>query len=122
MIVILPDNFGILSNIWTRFYHFSFKWPWGFIDDEHDNPNESVCSVTDLPESVNEIEGVHEEMKQKMPNIDASSDDNALHNKQRRYPVNPADSFFKKQKSRIYSISTKRWKPRNCCCSNQVFS
>ena len=53
--------------------------------------------MNDLQEAVNEIEAIHEEMKQKMPNIDASSDNNALHNKQRQYPVNPADGFLKSQ-------------------------
>ena len=47
------------------FIIFSFKSPWRFIDNEHDYPNESVCSVTDLQKAVNEIK----EMKQKRHNI-----------------------------------------------------
>ena len=64
--------------------------------------------MTDSQEVVNEIKEIHEEMKQKRHHIGASWDASALHNKQRRNPVNPTDGFLKKIKYRIYSISTKR--------------
>ena len=56
------------------------------------------------------------------PNIGPSYDVSGLHNKQRRHPVNPADVGFSKKPYQIYSISIKRWKPKNCSWWHQAFS